>query len=326
MVGVYHHMGKAPKRNRRIRRAWSQTEGGGDADQRGSTRRRPRSVVERRRGLEVSSFQATLLSVIEVAGFVIAVVTLGWLGVAIFVVVSLAALVVWSVVLAIKKQSILVNAAVQGADVSREDAEEIWQWMKEETSFAALPPLKRAELIKTLAIKARKPAEIRAMAIPIAQLALIFECDPLWLAPRFDQLLRLYGHDADEAPEVADTLTASTQLAAASFEEMVEAMLIAGGAGPSEGVDTFDDAASKDQFRENLWATAELQIREDGGDGVRLNGGPMDGWLVLRDAPSLVADWYKTWPPGMAGENEPGRYEVADSGTWAEWVPLETGS
>lgn len=278
-----------------------------------------------RRGLEVSSFQATLLSVIEVAGFVIAVVTLGWLGVAIFVVVSLAALVVWSVVLAIKKQSILVNAAVQGADVSREDAEEIWQWMKEK-SFAALPPLKRAELIKTLAIKARKPAEIRAMAIPIAQLALIFECDPLWLAPCFDQLLRLYGHDADEAPEVADTLTASTQLAAASFEEMVEAMLIAGGAGPSEGVDTFDDAASKDQFRENLWATAELQIREDGGDGVRLNGGPIDGWLVLRDAPSLVADWYKTWPPGMAGENEPGRYEVADSGTWAEWVPLETGS
>lgn len=277
-----------------------------------------------RSGLEVSSFQATLLSVIEVAGFVIAVVALGWLGVAIFVAVSLVALVVWSVVLAIKKQSILVNAAVQGADLSREDAEEIWQWMKGEKSFAALPPLKRAELIKALAIKARRPAEIRAMAIPIAQLALVFECDPVWLAPRFDQLLRLYGHDAGEAPEVADTLTASTQLAAASFEEMVEAMLIAGG-GPSEGADAFDDVASKDQFRENLRATAELQIREDGEDGVRLNGGPMDGWLVLKDAPSLAPDWYKTWPPGMADENKPGRYEVADSGTWAEWVPLETG-
>lgn len=207
-----------------------------------------------RRGLEVSSFQATLLSVIEVAGFVIAVVALGWLGVEIFVAVSLVALVVWSLVLAIKKQSILVNAAVQGADVSREDAEEIWQWMKGEKSFAAVPPLKRAELIKTLAIKARKPVEIRAMAIPIAQLALIFECDPVWLAPRFDQLLRLYGHDAAEGPEVADTLTASTQLAAASFEEMVEAMLIAGGAGPSEAAGTFGDVASKDQFRENLRA------------------------------------------------------------------------
>jgi hypothetical protein len=278
-----------------------------------------------RRGLEVSSFQATLLSVIEVVGFVLAVVALGWLGMAIFVVVSLAALLVWSVVLAMKKQSILVNAAVQGAEMSREDAEEIWHWMKGEKSFAALAPLIRAELIRTLAIKARNPAEIHAMAIPIAQLALIFECDPVWLAPRFDQLLRLYGHEADEAPEVADTLTDSTRLAAASFEEMVEAMLIAGGAGQSEDIETSDDAASKDQFRENLRATAEFQICEDGEDGVRLNGGPMDGWLVLKDAPSLATDWYKTWPPAMAGENEPGRYEMADSGTWAEWVPLERG-
>lgn len=278
-----------------------------------------------RRGLEVSSFQATLLSVIEFAGFVLAVVALGWLGVAIFVVVSLSALLVWSVVLAIKRQSILVNAAVQGAEMSREDAEEIWQWMKGEKSFAAVAPLRRAELIKALAIRARNPAEIRAMAIPIAQLALIFECDPVWLAPRFDQLLRLYGHKADEAPEVADTLTVSAQLAAASFEEMVEAMLVVGGAGPSEGIETSGDAASRNQLRDNLRATAEIQIREDGEDGVRLQGGPMDGWLVLKHAPSLATDWYKTWPPGMADENEPGRYEVADSGTWAEWVPLETG-
>jgi len=276
-----------------------------------------------RRGLEASSFQTTLLSVIEVAGFVISVVTLGWLGVAIFVAVSLAALVVWSIVLAIKKQSILVSAAVQGAKVSREDTEEIWQWMGGGKSFAALLPLKRAELIKALAIKARTPAEIRAMAVPIAGLSLIFDCDPVWLAPHFDQLLRLYGHNADEATEVADTLTASTQLAAASFEEMVEAMLIAGGAGPSGEPNTVTDVASKDQLHENLRATTELQIRKDGEDGVRLNRGPMDGWLVLKDAPSLMADWHKTWPLGMAEEHEPGRYELGDSGTWAEWVSLE---
>lgn len=279
-----------------------------------------------RRGLEVSSFQATLLSVIEVAGFAISVVTLGWLGVAIFVAVSLVALIAWSVVLAIKNQSILVSAAVQGADVTKEEAEEIWRWMKGGKSFAAIPPLKRAELIKALAVKARKPEEIRAMTVPIAQLSLIFDCDPLWLAPRFDQLLRLYGHDADEAIQAAETLTAGTQLAPISFEEMVEAMLIAGGATPPDVADTITDGISKDQFHENLRATTELQIREDGEDGIRLNGGPLDGWLVLKDAPSLAADWYKTWPPGMAGENEPGRYEVADNGTWAEWVPLETGS
>jgi hypothetical protein len=276
-----------------------------------------------RRRLEVSSAWATFLSVIDVAVNVIAVVTLGWLGVTIFIAVSLIALIVWSVVLAIKKQLILVGAAVQGADVSRQDAEDIWQWMGTEKSFAAIPPLKRAELIKALAIKARKPEEIRAMAVPIAQLSLIFDCDPLWLAPRFDQLLRLYGQDADEATETAETLTTSTQLAPISFKEMVEAMLTAGGTGPSDTTESATDHSGKDQFSENLRATTELQIRQDTETGVRLNGGPMDGWLVLRNAPSLAADWYKTWPPGIAEEHEPGLYEVADSGTWAEWVRLD---
>lgn len=105
--------------------------------------------------------------------------------------------------------------------------------MSQEKSFAAVPPLTRAELIKALSAKARDATEIRALAIPIAQLALIFECDPLWLAPRFDQLLRLYGHDASEAEEVADTVTRSTQIAPISFEEMVEAMLTVGGGGSS---------------------------------------------------------------------------------------------
>jgi len=275
-----------------------------------------------RRRFEVSSAWATFLSVFDVAVNVIAVVALGWLGVAIFVAVNLIALIVWSIVLAIKKQSILISAAVQGADVSREETEEIWQWMKGEKSFAAIPPLKRADLIKALAIKARNPEEIRAMAVPVAQLSLIFDCDPLWLAPRFDQLLRLYGHDAGEAVEAAETLTASAQLAPISFEEMVEAMLIAGGAGPADAADTISDDTNKDQFHENLQATTELQIREDGEDGVRLNGGPMDGWLVLKDAPSLAVDWYKTWPSGMADVHEPGRYEVSESGTWADWVPV----
>lgn len=276
-----------------------------------------------RRGLEVSSFQATLLSAIEVAGFVISVVALGWLGVAIFVAVSVVALVAWSIVLAIKKQSILIRAAVQGPDVTKEEAEEIWQWMTGETSFAAVPPLTRAELIETLAVKARKPQEIKEMAVPIAELSLIFNCDLRWLAPRFDRLLRLYGHEAAEAAEVAATVTASTQLAPITFEEMVEAMLIAGEAGPSGLADTVSGNMQDDQFRENLRATTEVQIRADGADGIRLHGGPMDGWLVLKDAPSLKADWYRTWPPGMAKEHEPGHYKVSDGGTWAEWVPLQ---
>jgi hypothetical protein len=274
-----------------------------------------------RKGLEVSSFHATLLSVIEIAGFVISIVALGWLGVAIFVGVSVIATLAWSIVLAIKQQSILVGAAVQGEDLTTAEAKEIWQWMRKEKSFAAMPALKRAELIRALSAKARNATEIQAMAMPIAQLALIFACDPLWLAPRFDQLLRLYGYDPSEAEEVADRVTRSTQIAPISFEEMVGVMLTAGGGGAPDAEGSITQAMQNDPFNENVRAATELQIREDGEDGIRLNGGPMNGWLVLADAPALMPDWYKTWPPGIAEKHEPGRYEVAASGTWAEWIP-----
>jgi hypothetical protein len=48
----------------------------------------------------------------------------------------------------------------------------------------------------------------------------------------------------------------------------------------------------------------------------------MDGWLVLPDAPALAADWHKTWPARVAQEQQPGRYQLADGGTWADWAPL----
>jgi hypothetical protein len=41
--------------------------------------------------------------------------------------------------------------------------------------------------------------------------------------------------------------------------------------------DAVTDDISKDQFHENLRAATELQIREDGEDGIRINGGPLDG-------------------------------------------------
>ena len=59
-----------------------------------------------RQRLEFSSFQATLLSVLEIIGFWVAVVQLGWLGIAILLGANLIAAMVWSVILAAKKQSI----------------------------------------------------------------------------------------------------------------------------------------------------------------------------------------------------------------------------
>jgi hypothetical protein len=279
-----------------------------------------------RQRLGVSSFVATLLSIVELAGFVVAVVTLGWIGLAIVVAVSLVAAVVWSVVLAARKEAILVSASAQGADVSVSEAEELWRWMGRETAFAVLHPLKRAELIRALTAQARNPTEIRAMAVPIAQLALVFDCDPEWLTPRFDQLLRLYDRKADDAVAVADQLTRSTQLAAASFEEMVEAMLAVGdsdGLPGTANVGRADAVGRNDEFRENLRAIVESQLQLAGEEGIRLNGGPMDGWLVKADAPSLAPDWHRTWPPTTAKEFGPGRYVLADRARHAVWTPLD---
>lgn len=176
-----------------------------------------------------SSFQATLLSILEIVGVVVSVVALGWLGIGILLAVNVIAALVWSGILAAKKQSILVDASVQSADMSVEEADEIWHWMKRQKAFAVVRPLRRGELIGALAGQARSPSEIRPMAVAVAQLSVIFDCDPIWLAPRFDQLLRLYGKSAAESEEVADSVVTATKQSAASFEEMLEAMIVGGG-------------------------------------------------------------------------------------------------
>lgn len=67
-------------------------------------------------------------------------------------------------------------------------------------------------------------------------------------------------------------------------------------------------------------ANAEIAIRRKGIRGVRLHGGPMDGWLVKPDADVLAIDWHMTWPPSVADRFTPGRYELDASGKWATWA------
>jgi hypothetical protein len=126
-----------------------------------------------RRRFEFNSFQATLLSILEFASFMVSVVALGWLGIAILVGVNVAAMVAWSVILAAKKQALLVDASVQSVDMTPEEADEIWHWMKGQKAFAVLRPLDRCRLIGDLAGQARSPREIRPMAKAIALLAVV---------------------------------------------------------------------------------------------------------------------------------------------------------
>ena len=102
--------------------------------------------------------------------------------------------------------------------------------MSKQKAFAVMPPLERGELIQALAKQARSPSEIRPMAKAVVALSVIFDCNPIRLAPVFDQLLRLYDKSASDSEEVADMLTVATKRSAASFEDMVVAMLVAKGA------------------------------------------------------------------------------------------------
>ena len=179
--------------------------------------------------LEFNSFQKTLLSVFEVAVLIGSLLALGWLGIGIFVAANVVAALLWSVILAAKKQSNLVDASVQSTDMTVEEADEIWHWMKKQKAFAVIRPLRRGELIGALAGQARSPSEIRPMAVAVAQLSVIFDCDPIWLAPRFDQLLRLYGESAADSEKVADTLVTGTKQSATSFKDMLAGMIVAGG-------------------------------------------------------------------------------------------------
>jgi hypothetical protein len=178
-----------------------------------------------RRHLEFGSLAATLLSVLELLSLAVATFALGWLGVGSVVLANAVGVLVWSVIQAIRKQALLTAGAVQGRDLTVGQLEQIYDSMATEGAFATLPPLKRAELIRDLATRARSPEEIWPMARTIAQLAVLFDGDVTWIAPRFDQLLCRTGHVAAESEEVAATLLATTQQAAASFEEILEAMI-----------------------------------------------------------------------------------------------------
>ncbi len=106
--------------------------------------------------------------------------------------------------------------------------------MKGQKAFAVLRPLDRCRLIGALAGQARSPSEIRPMAKAIAQHAVVFDYDAIDLAPRFDQVLRLYGKAAADSEEVADTFVTATKNSAATFEDMLTAMIVAGGGSPEE--------------------------------------------------------------------------------------------
>jgi hypothetical protein len=187
-----------------------------------------------RKKLRFGSLVSTTLSVIELLALGILVVSLGWWGLIALAAVNAIAFAVYGIILAARVEERLVYASIQ-TDEPREAVEALAARLGKRPELANVGPVERAELIKLLSERARSVAEIEDMAVPIALLQVVHRPPWPWLVGHFDQLLRLAGEPASEAMRMADVLSSATKHSAATFEEIVEAMVAAytGGSEPS---------------------------------------------------------------------------------------------
>jgi hypothetical protein len=177
-----------------------------------------------RRRLEFGSLPATVLTFLELLGLGLAVVSLGWWGVAAVGVVNIVAGLVWSVILAARVESRLVYAAIQAGE-SRETMKALAARLAQRKELKVLGPVERADLVQLLADRARTPGEIEEMAVPIGMLKTIHGSPLPWLVESFDRLLRLTNEPASKAAEAADIIHATAQNSVCTFKEIVDAFM-----------------------------------------------------------------------------------------------------
>jgi hypothetical protein len=177
-----------------------------------------------REKLRFGSFLSTALSLLGLLGTVIAVFSLGWLGFALLGVVSLAAVLVWSCVLALRMEERLRHAAVETGE-SIAEMKALAKRLRRTREMKAVQPIEQAEMIRLLAERARSGEEIEEIAPAIGTLLLLHGPPLPWLVEHFDRLLRVADEPTSRAMEAAATLSASTRNAAASFREILEAMI-----------------------------------------------------------------------------------------------------
>lgn len=175
--------------------------------------------------LEVSNPIKAILSLLDLALLIAAIVGLGWAGVFLAVGVNILALLAHSISIAARYDDILTDAAVQNGSDRKEMKSLAKRLQSRGGSFKAFGPIKTAYLIKYLSQRGRSASEIEVMAPHVADLWVIFRPDLESLVEKFDRLLRLSGASAIEAQRVADVLTTATQRSSATFDEMIDGML-----------------------------------------------------------------------------------------------------
>lgn len=177
------------------------------------------------RKIELSTAAKSVVSVLELGLLVGAVVGLGWLGLGLFIGASIIGFLGHAVWLAMQQEAIVVQVAVRtGAD--KADVEALHKRLGRHDRLKWVGPIERARWLREIANRGRSLEEIESMAPAIGGLSAIYgKPDPAWLIERFDRLLRLYGEPASRAEEVAATVHGSVNASAATFPEMLDAMI-----------------------------------------------------------------------------------------------------
>lgn len=178
------------------------------------------------RKVNLSSFTATVLFLIELVLTALTVAELGWgTGLLVGGITNFLALLAWSVRLAIEHDDILTYAATQ-TDATRDQIKALANRLgRSGKVFRVLGSIRTARLIAYLSQRGRDVGEIEQMAPAIATLWVIHRPDLESFVSDYDRLMRLWHKPAVEAMAVADVLTAASKRSAATFPEMLNAMI-----------------------------------------------------------------------------------------------------
>ncbi len=176
--------------------------------------------------LEVEGLAKTIISVLDFLVLIASVILLHWTGVILAMLANVIGFLIWSMQRAAEQQSLLVRAAIEGG-FTKEEMYGLHARLQADRSVSAgIMNIPLAKLMLYLSERHRTINEMEHMAAPIVQLWKMHDvADLRSLVSKFDRLLRLYGHPASEALDVAKMLQAATQRAAATFEEMLDSTI-----------------------------------------------------------------------------------------------------
>ena len=158
-------------------------------------------------------------------------ISLGVMGIGIFVGASTLAFFGHAMHQTINVDRILTYGAIQAGATRREMKalhKRLLHSPDTQTAFAAIGgSIKTAQLLNQLAQRNRSISEIEEMAHPLAQALFVHDLDLPTFVDKVDRLLRLYGEPASRTGHALDVLTTGAQNSAATFEEMLDAAITA---------------------------------------------------------------------------------------------------